>query len=127
MRPIAISPLRRTGNTIGSHTRISWTKRYVFCQDGDVLVGFVRTLSDGHLAANVEDVMVREGYRGGGVGEELMARLLREVGNVANVSLFCEPPVVGLYERSSREGRPPLLTFWVSAAQASEVWLTCAM
>jgi GNAT superfamily N-acetyltransferase len=68
--------------------------------DGEVPVGFVRALSDGHLAAYVEDVMVREGYRGSGVGEELMARLLREVGDVANVSLFCEPPVASFYERS---------------------------
>ncbi len=63
-------------------------------------MGFVRALSDGHLAAYAEDVMIREGYRGGGVGEELVARLLREVGGVANVSLFCEAPVVGFYERS---------------------------
>ncbi len=68
--------------------------------DGEALVGFVRALSEGHLAAYVEDVMVREGYRGSGLGEELMARLLTEVGEVANVSLFCEPPVVRFYERS---------------------------
>jgi ribosomal protein S18 acetylase RimI-like enzyme len=68
--------------------------------DGERLIGFVRALSDGHLAAYVEDVIVNEEYRGGGVGEKLMRRLLEEVGDVANVSLFCEPAVVRFYEKS---------------------------
>jgi len=67
--------------------------------DGERLVGFVRALSDGHLAAYVEDVMVHAGYRGSGVGEKVLARLLEEVGSVANVSLFCEPPVAPFYEK----------------------------
>jgi GNAT superfamily N-acetyltransferase len=66
--------------------------------DGDKLVGFVRALSDGHLVAYVEDVMVHEGYRRSGVGRQLMVRLLEEIGNVAKVNLFCEPPVTGFYE-----------------------------
>ena len=33
--------------------------------DGERLVGFVRALSDGHLAAYVEDVMVHQDYRRG--------------------------------------------------------------
>jgi GNAT superfamily N-acetyltransferase len=46
--------------------------------DGERLVGFVRTLSDGHLAAYVEDVMVHQDYRRSGVGERIMSRLLRD-------------------------------------------------
>ena len=68
--------------------------------DGERLIGFVRALSDDHLAAYVEDVIVNEEYRGGGVGEKLMRRLLEEMGDVANVNLFCEPAVVRFYERS---------------------------
>jgi GNAT superfamily N-acetyltransferase len=67
--------------------------------DGERLVGFVRALSDGHLAAYVEDVMVHVGCRGSGVGEKILSRLLEEVGNAANVSLFCEPPVAPFYEK----------------------------
>jgi ribosomal protein S18 acetylase RimI-like enzyme len=69
--------------------------------DGEKLVGFVRALSDGHLVAYVEDVMVHEEYRRSGVGEKLMARLLEEIGSVAKVNLFCEEPVVRFYEGSS--------------------------
>ncbi len=68
--------------------------------DGDRLVGFARALSDGHLAAYVENVMVYEEYRSSSVGEKIMSRLLEEIGDVANVNLFCEPPVVRFYERS---------------------------
>jgi GNAT superfamily N-acetyltransferase len=67
--------------------------------DGERLVGFVRALSDGHLAAYVEDVMVHQDYRRGGVGDLIMSRLLREIKQSANVSLFCERPVARFYER----------------------------
>lgn len=67
---------------------------------GEDLVGFARALSDGHFAAYVEDVMVHEDYRRSGVGERILSLLLAEIGDVANVSLFCEPPVVGFYEAS---------------------------
>ena len=63
-------------------------------------MGFVRTLSDGHLAAYVEDVMVHQDYRRSGVGDRIMSRLLREIKRSANVSLFCERPVARFYERN---------------------------
>jgi GNAT superfamily N-acetyltransferase len=68
--------------------------------DGQRLVGFVRALSDGHLAAYVEDVMVHQDYRRGGVGDRIMSRLLGEIKQSANVSLFCERPVARFYERN---------------------------
>jgi GNAT superfamily N-acetyltransferase len=68
--------------------------------DGERLVGFVRMLSDGHLAAYVEDVMVHQDYRRSGVGDRIMSRLLREIKRSANVSLFCERPVARFYERN---------------------------
>ena len=67
--------------------------------DGQRLVGFVRALSDGHLAAYIEDVIVHQDYRRGGVGDRLMSRLLTEIKRSANVSLFCERPVARFYER----------------------------
>jgi GNAT superfamily N-acetyltransferase len=67
--------------------------------DGERLVGFVRALSDGHLAAYIEDVMVHQDYRRGGVGDLIMSRLLTEIKRSANVSLFCERPVARFYER----------------------------
>jgi len=67
--------------------------------DGERLVGFVRALSDRHLAAYIEDVMVHQDYRRGGVGDLIMSRLLTEIKHSANVSLFCEQPVASFYER----------------------------
>lgn len=67
--------------------------------DGDELVGIVRALSDGHLAAYVEDVMVHERCRHLGVGSALMARLLRELEDVAVVTLFCAPSTGPFYEQ----------------------------
>jgi GNAT superfamily N-acetyltransferase len=66
--------------------------------DGDRLVGFARALSDGRFAAYVEDVMVHEAYRRRGVGEKIVVLLLEEIGTVAKVNLFCEPPVTRFYE-----------------------------
>ena len=66
--------------------------------EGDRLAGFARALSDGHLAAYVEDVMVHETYRRRGVGEQIVAVQLEEIGAVAKVNLFCEPPVAWFYE-----------------------------
>jgi GNAT superfamily N-acetyltransferase len=66
--------------------------------DEDRLVGFARALSDGRFAAYVEDVMVHEAYRRRGVGEKIVVLLLEEIGTVAKVNLFCEPPVTRFYE-----------------------------
>lgn len=74
--------------------------------NGDQLVGFARALSDGHLTVLVEDVMVRERYRGHGVGAKLLTLLLQEVGDVAAISLFCEPPFVNFYERNGFRAAP---------------------
>jgi GNAT superfamily N-acetyltransferase len=68
--------------------------------DGDRLVGLARALSDGHLSAYVEDVMIHERYRRSGVGDRIMARLLEEVGDVETVILFCEPSLSKFYEKS---------------------------
>ena len=68
--------------------------------DGEKLVGFVRALTDGHLASYIEDVMVHQDYRRGGVGDLIMSRLLGEIKQSANVSLFCERPVARFYERN---------------------------
>jgi len=78
--------------------------------DGERLVGFVRALSDGHLAAYVEDVMVHRDYQHGGVGGRIMSRLLEEIGQIANLNLFCEPPVVRFYERNGFRSTSYILT-----------------
>lgn len=67
--------------------------------DGEELVGFVRALSDGHLAAYIEDVMVHQRHRKSGLGSALMTRLLAELEAVAVINLFCAPETVPFYEK----------------------------
>jgi GNAT superfamily N-acetyltransferase len=67
--------------------------------NGEELVGFVRALSDGHLAAYIEDVMVHERCRHLGVGSVLMTRLLQELDGVAVVTLFCAPGTAPFYQQ----------------------------
>ncbi len=66
--------------------------------DGEDLVGFVRALSDGHLAAYVEDVVVDERRRGQGQGSTVLARPMAELTGVAVVNLFRAPGVAPFYE-----------------------------
>jgi ribosomal protein S18 acetylase RimI-like enzyme len=68
--------------------------------DGERVVGFARALSDGEHRAYVEDVVIDPDYRGRGIGEEIVARLLAEIGDVHIVSLFCEPGRVNFYGRN---------------------------
>ena len=64
---------------------------------GDQLVGFARAVTDGRLRAYVEDVAVHERYRRRGVATAVMRRLLDELDEIAIVSLFCDPSLLGLY------------------------------
>jgi GNAT superfamily N-acetyltransferase len=68
--------------------------------DGGRLVGFTRALSDGEHRAYIEDVVIDPDYRGQGIGERLVARLIAELGDVHIVSLFCEPERVNFYARN---------------------------
>ncbi len=77
--------------------------------NGEELVGFVRALSDGHLAAYVEDVMVHDRCRHLGVGSALVARLLAELEGVAVVNLFCASSTTPFYEGQGFRPRDSVL------------------
>jgi len=66
----------------------------------DKLIGFTRALSDGKYRAYIEDVMIDPAYRGDGIGERMVAKLLEYLANIEIVSLFCEPGRVAFYERN---------------------------
>ncbi len=105
-RPIPAGALRELYDHVGwsrpgtekDITEILEAGPAVGAWEDDRLVGFARALSDGHFAAYVEDVMVNKGYRGRGLGDKIVARLLEEVGQVGQVSLFCEPETARFYE-----------------------------
>jgi ribosomal protein S18 acetylase RimI-like enzyme len=73
--------------------------------DGERLVGFARALSDGVHRAYVEDVVIDPDYRGRRIGEELVATLVRAIGGVHIISLFCEPERVNFYGRNGFRAR----------------------
>jgi len=64
----------------------------------DELVGFARAVTDGLFRAYLEDVAVHADHRRQGIGSRLVARLLRELGDVDLTSLFCQPDLVAVYE-----------------------------
>jgi GNAT superfamily N-acetyltransferase len=68
---------------------------------GRDLVGFARAVTDGILRAYVEDVIVSPDWRGAGLGRELLAGLLEQLGPVPVVTLFCSPDLARYYEAAS--------------------------
>ena len=84
---------------------------------GEQLIGFARSVTDGCLRAYIEDVVVHPAYRRIGVGNALVERLLEALSDVDLVSLFCDEDLVSMYERSGftragqvvmhRHGRTP--------------------
>lgn len=50
--------------------------------------------------AYVEDVVIDPDYRGQGIGERLVARLIEELGQIHIITLFCKPEREAFYGRN---------------------------
>jgi GNAT superfamily N-acetyltransferase len=74
--------------------------------DNEHLIGFARAVSDGRFRAYIEDVVVHPDYRHRGTSRLLMAELLKALGHIETISLFCEPGLVPLYERHGFQLHP---------------------
>ncbi|MFZ4895271.1 GNAT family N-acetyltransferase [Plantibacter sp. Mn2098] len=72
------------------------------------LVGIGRLISDGALHAFVTELIVADGRRGGGVGAEILRRLVSEARRrgVEDVQLFAARGRSDFYERHGFERRP---------------------
>lgn len=79
------------------------TKLHVSAWHDGRLVGFARAMSDTVYRAVIDDVVVDEAYRGGGVGAQLVKRLGTELTSVEEVFLGCDPSVVSFYEKIGYE------------------------
>ena len=65
------------------------------------LVAFARVLTDYVYKALVNDVMVDDGYKGMGLGRQLMDAVLEHpaLRSVRHFELYCLPDVVGFYAK----------------------------
>ena len=84
----------------------SWA--VVSAYDGDALVGSGRIMSDGVLYGMVFDMVVASGYRGRGIGSEILKKLLRrcEEAGLRDVLLFSARGTRGFYHRFGFVARP---------------------
>ena len=85
----------------GIERMLAGSVEVVAALDGDELVAFGRSISDGAYLATINDVVVAESRRGEGLGTAVVAELLRRpaVAGVEHVSLHCLPELIPYYER----------------------------
>jgi GNAT superfamily N-acetyltransferase len=84
--------------TVGQVSRVLAGGPAVGAWRDEVLIGFARAVTDGVLRAYVEDVVVAERFRGTGVGQAVVRRLLALLDPIPVVSLFCARGLVPFYE-----------------------------
>ena len=65
----------------------------------DRCVGYVTALSDGILFGYVSSLEVLPEFQGQGIGQELVARMLKKLSNVYSVDIVCDPDVQPFYEK----------------------------
>jgi GNAT superfamily N-acetyltransferase len=63
------------------------------------VVGFVNAISDGVATAFIPWLEVLPEYQGGGLGSELMRRMLAALTHLYSVDLTCDPDLRTFYER----------------------------
>ncbi|MEM8836185.1 MAG: GNAT family N-acetyltransferase [Planctomycetota bacterium] len=67
--------------------------------EGGHVVGFVNALSDGVLSAYIPLLEVLPEHRGAGIGRELVARILEQIGPLYMIDVVCDNDVRTFYER----------------------------
>jgi len=70
-----------------------------FDDEAGKVVGFVNALTDGANSAFIPLLEVLPDYRGGGIGTELMRRMLERLGDYPCIDLTCDPQAQPFYER----------------------------
>ncbi|UUP15944.1 GNAT family N-acetyltransferase [Nitratireductor thuwali] len=71
------------------------------CAEDGRLVGFARVLTDFTFKALIFDVIVHEGFRGRGVGQAIVSRIIghEALANVRSFELYCPEQVVPFYSK----------------------------
>ncbi len=85
-----------------THLRILQSSAVVILavdDEADRVVGFVTAISDGVLSAYIPLLEVLPGYRGRGIGRELMRRVLDALAGLYMIDLVCDDDVRPFYEK----------------------------
>jgi GNAT superfamily N-acetyltransferase len=67
--------------------------------DDDKLIGFARVITDNIYRAWIEDVVVDEPYHEQGVGSHIIAKLLKRLEHIEDITLHCIAELVPFYEK----------------------------
>ncbi|MEX0285979.1 MAG: GNAT family N-acetyltransferase [Paracoccaceae bacterium] len=82
----------------------------VTCRSGETLVGMARVVGDGALYFYVQDVIVHPDWRGNGIGQQMMARLIARIRARAQpgatIGLMAAAGKDRFYEQFGFERRP---------------------
>jgi GNAT superfamily N-acetyltransferase len=73
--------------------------RVMLAFDDAQLVGFATAITDGAMSAFIPLLEVLPGYRGRGIGTELVRRLSASLAPIYAISLCCDEDLVPFYER----------------------------
>ena len=86
--------------SVDTHLRIlQGSSHVVLAWEENRVVGFVTAISDGVLSAYVPLLEVLPPYRGRGVGQELMRRMLETLNGLYMVDLLCDEALQPFYEK----------------------------
>lgn len=88
--------------------------------EGERLVGFARAVSDERFRAYIEDVVVDPAYQRGGVGSQMLARLLESLTHIEVVTLFCASDLVSFYKAQGFRAFPSQIVMHRMRGSATE-------
>ena len=72
----------------------------VLAQNRDgMVVGFITAISDGISSAYIPHLEVLPAYQGGGIGTQLVHRMLARLSHLYMIDLVCDPALQPFYER----------------------------
>jgi GNAT superfamily N-acetyltransferase len=74
---------------------------HIACYDGDDLIGFIDSVSNGVTDAYIQDLMVRPDYQSKGIGTELMNRMISALKErqIYMISVVYEAKLQPFYKR----------------------------
>ena len=79
-------------------------------EESEAVAGFVSAIGDGVLATYIPLLEVLPAYQGGGIGSELMRRMLGTLAGIYMVDLLCDAELQPYYERLGMRRATGMLT-----------------